>query len=194
MLDIAVFSDYNSCAAMKCHSLTSDAVQSACFANELVETRRVSGKTVSCISELCISTDFLSHEELYEKPVHCSMWNKMQTIIRAGQGIVLSWIDSCNSVVSSEPEISAVFQHKDEDEECVCSSSNGFDYGQYHTSWASGDCTSALTSVSSEISGVNEHDSEVEVINHVEHLAMAILCGIVISLSDCCFEPVILLV
>ena len=180
MLDIAVFSDYNSCAAMKCHSLTSDAVQRTCFANELVEMRSVSGKTESCISELCISTDFLSHEEVYEKPVHCSMWNKMQTIIRAGQSSVLSWIYSCDSVVSGELGISAVFQHKDKVEKCVCSSSNGFDYGQYYTSWASGDCTTALMSVASEIPGVNEYDSEEKVINHVEQSATAIFA---VSLS-----------
>lgn len=201
MLDIAVFSDYNSCAAMKCHSLTSDAVQRTCFANELVEMRRESGNTESCISELCISTDFLSHEEVYKKPVHCSMWNKMQIIIRAGQGSVLSWIDSCNSVVSGESEISAVFQHKDEDEKCVCSSSNDFDYGQYHASWASGDCTSALTSAASEISGVNEHDSEEKVINYVERLATVIfavsLSVFLIAVSSrlyCLFDNIICIV
>ena len=58
-----------------------------------------------------------------------------------------------------------------------------------------------MTSVASEISGVNEHDSEEEVINHVEHPAMAIfavsLSVFLIAVSSrlyCLFDNIICIV
>ena len=179
MLDISTVSDYNSSATMKCNSLTPEAIQRACFVNELVGMSRMSGRVVCGFFKPCILTDFLSYKEVYEKTVYCSMWNKIQAIIRAGKGSVLSWIDSCISVVFGESEISVTFQPKTEDKKWVCISSNSFDYGYYYNSWAFDDCSTAR-SVAFEMSDVKEPGSQEEIINHVEHPAAAIF---LISLS-----------
>lgn len=95
MLDISTVRDYNSSAAMKCNSLTSDAVQYAHFCNELVEMSRMLGLAVFCLQKSYKASAFCFGVEMREESTFCSTWNKIQRIIRAGWSVAYSWGKSC---------------------------------------------------------------------------------------------------
>jgi hypothetical protein len=106
MLDIVLMSDYNSSAAMKCKSLSSNPAQCACFANEQAGMRKLQPHGLCFGSVTRISFVVFQMRGRVEKSVHCSTWNNAGDVAETGQGVALSWrklfaFTSIDDIISS---------------------------------------------------------------------------------------------